>query len=164
MAAGLHALDHQRVDARADQLLGEREGRREADQLGARGLDRLEAALGRQPAGEHDMADRVAGTDRDKLGQRRVHGDQVDAERLGRQRLGRGDLGIEQLGRHRAAGDHAEAAGVGHRADEVALADPRHRAGHDRDLAAEEGGAARHPPLQALLADGHAAASTASRP
>ena len=35
MAARLHPLDHQRVDARADQLLGQRQRRGEADQLGA---------------------------------------------------------------------------------------------------------------------------------
>ena len=35
VAAGLHALDHQRVGARAHQLLGQRERGREADQLRA---------------------------------------------------------------------------------------------------------------------------------
>src|SRR3546814_6381724 len=57
MAARLHPLDHQRIDARAHQLLRERKGRREADDLRARGLDRLEAALGWQAPCEHDMAD-----------------------------------------------------------------------------------------------------------
>ena len=35
MAARLHPLDDQRVDARADQLLRQRQRGREADQLGA---------------------------------------------------------------------------------------------------------------------------------
>src|SRR3546814_3674895 len=57
MAAGLHALDHQRVDARADQLLGEAERGREADQLRAAHLDRLEAAARWQAAREHDRSE-----------------------------------------------------------------------------------------------------------
>ena len=133
MAAGLHPLDHQRIDAGADQLLREASVGGEADHLGARRLDPLDRAAGRQPAGEHDMADVVAGADLDQLDQGGMHRDEVDAERLGRERLGRGDLGIEQVGRHRPARDHAEAAGVRDRRDEVALADPRHRAGQDRD-------------------------------
>ena len=36
MAAGLHALDDQRVGARANELLGQDQRRGEADQLGAR--------------------------------------------------------------------------------------------------------------------------------
>ena len=163
MATGLHALNHQRIDARPDQLLGERQRRREADDLGAALLDRFQRPLGRQAPGEHDMADLVLGAHRDQVEERRVHGDEVHPERLVRQRLRARDLGIEQFGRHRSARDHAEPAGVRHGGDEVALADPRHGARHDRDLAAEERGAARHAARQALFADAHAAAS-ASRP
>ena len=122
MAAGLHALDHQRVGARAHQLLRQRQRGREADQLGAAGLDPLDRPARRKAAGEHDMADLVLRADVDQLAQLRVHGDEVDAERPVRARLGLGDLGVEQLGAHRAAGDHAEPAGVGDGGDEVALA------------------------------------------
>ena len=117
-------------------------------------LIRSIAPPGRQAAGEHDMADSMLRADVDQLDELRVHGDQVDAERLRRPRLGLGDLGVEQLGRHRAAGDHAEAAGVGDRGDEVALRNPAHRAAQDRDLAAEELGAAVHQLLEARVADG----------
>ena len=51
-------------------------------------------------------------------------------------------------GSHRAAGDHAEAAGVGDGGDEVPLADPAHRAAHHGDLAAEEARAARPQPVE----------------
>ena len=42
-----------------------------------------------------------------------------------------GDLGGQQVRAHRAAGDHAEAAGVGDRGDQMPLAHPAHRAAHD---------------------------------
>ena len=84
--------------------------------------------------------------DVDQLDQHRVHGDQIDAERPVGALLGLGDLGVEQIGRHRAAGDHPERAGIGQSRDEVALRDPAHRAAEDRDLAAEEVGAALHQP------------------
>ena len=51
MAARLHPLDHQRVDARADQLFRERERGREAVQLGAIPLDPGDRAWRRQAAG-----------------------------------------------------------------------------------------------------------------
>ena len=70
------------------------------------------------------MADLVLRADVDQLGKLRVHGDEVDAERAVGARFGLGDLGVEKLGGHRAAGDHAEAAGVGDGGDEVALAKP----------------------------------------
>src|SRR3546814_4719724 len=50
MAAGLHPFDHQRIDTRTNKLFGERQRRREADDIRARSLDRLEAAFGRQTA------------------------------------------------------------------------------------------------------------------
>ena len=100
------------------------------------------------------MADPVAGAHLDQVGQRRVHGDKVHPERPLRQRPGARDLGIEQRRRHRSARDHPEAAGVRHRRDEVALRHPRHRPRHDRDLAAEESGAARHQLSQARVAGG----------
>src|SRR3546814_10718805 len=57
MAAGFHSFDHQRIDARADQFLSERQRRRKADDLGARRLDRFQAALRRQAAGKHDRSE-----------------------------------------------------------------------------------------------------------
>src|SRR3546814_9677122 len=92
MAAGLHSLDHQRIDARADKLFGERQRRREADDLGARSLDRLEAAFGRQTARKHDMADAMFRAPVDQLAYLRVHRDQVAAEIARCQRLGPRDF------------------------------------------------------------------------
>ncbi len=117
-------------------------------------LDPLDRAARRKPAGEHDMADLVLRADVDQLAQLRMHGDEVDAERPVGARLGLGDFGVEQLGGHRAAGDHAEAAGIGDGGDEVALGDPAHRAAQDRDVAAEELGAAVHQFLEARVSDG----------
>ena len=148
VAAGLHPLDHQRVGARADHLLGQRQRRGEGDQLGATRLDAVDRAARGQPAGEHDVGHLVLGADVDQLAQLRVHGDEVDPERLGRARLGLGDLGIEQFGVHRPAGDHAEAAGIADRGDEVALADPAHRPAEDGIFGAEELGPAMHQLLQ----------------
>ena len=96
VAAGLHALDHQRVDVRAHQLLGERERGGEGHQLGAARLDLLDRPARRKPAGEHDVADLMLHAGVDQLAQLRVHGDEVDAERPLRARLGLGDLGVEQ--------------------------------------------------------------------
>ena len=98
MAAGLHALDHQRIDVRAHQLLRERERGSEADQLGAARLDPVDRPARRKTAGEHDVADAVLRADIDQLAKLRVHGDEVDAERPVGARLGLGDLGVEQLG------------------------------------------------------------------
>ena len=94
----------------------------------------------------------------DQLGQHRVHGDEVDAERLVGALLRLGDLGVEQVRRHRAAGDHAEGAGIGERGDEVALGNPAHRAAEHGDLAAEEIGAALHQAGEAVVADRRKAA------
>ena len=91
-------------------------------ELRAAGLDPLDRAARRQAAGEDDMADLVLRAGVDQFAQLRVHGDEVDAERPVGARLGLGDLGVEQFGAHRAAGDHAEAAGVGDGGDEMALA------------------------------------------
>jgi hypothetical protein len=162
MAACLHPLDHQRIDARTDELLGERQRGCETHDLGAHLLDRLDAALGRQPACQHDMADLMLGAHRDQLHQLRVHGDEVDAERLGSKRLGRGDLGIEQFGGHRPAGNHAKAACIRDGRDEIALRHPAHRPAKDRGLAAQKGGAARHGGSGERVV--HAQASTASSP
>ncbi len=144
VAAGLHPLDDQRVAARAQQLLRQRQCRGEHDDLRAERLDRLDAALGRDSAGEHDMADAVLAADLDQLEQHRVHGDQVDAERLAGERLRAGDLGVEQFGRHRPAGDHAEPAGVADRGDEIAFGHPAHRSAEDRELGTEEFAAPLH--------------------
>src|SRR5690606_28160731 len=119
VAACLHALDNQRVGAGAEQLLGQGQRGGKDDDLAAERLDRLDAALGRNAAGQRDVADAVLGADFDQLEQVRMHGDQVDAERFGGERLGAGDFAIEQFGRHGAAGDHPEPAGVADRGHEV---------------------------------------------
>ena len=56
MAARLHALDHQCVDARAHQFLRQRQRGREADQLRSAALDPVDRPGRRQPACEDDMA------------------------------------------------------------------------------------------------------------
>ena len=60
---------------------------------------------------------------------------------------------IGKVGRHRAAGDHAEGAGVRQGRYEVALRDPAHRAAQDGDLAAEEVGPALHQPPEPIVAE-----------
>jgi len=144
VAARFHALDHKRVRAGAQQLLAERQRGRKADDLGTMRLDRLETALGRDTASQHDMRDAVLCADIDKVEQLRVHGDEVHAEGLGRQRLGGGDFRVQKRRRHRAAGDHTEAARVTDRRNEIAFGHPRHRAAQDRGLATEEFAATRH--------------------
>ena len=148
VAARLHPLDHQRIRARpvslAQQFLAQRQGRRKTNHFRAQFLDRLDAALGRNSARQHDMADLVLGADRDQIEQLRVHGNQVDAEGFAGERLGSGDLAIEQLGGHRPAGDYPEAAGIGDCGDQIALGDPGHCAAEDGVVAAEEGRTARH--------------------
>jgi hypothetical protein len=99
------------------------------------------------------MADIMLLADFDQVEELRVHRDQIDAERLVGERLGPGDLRIELLGVHRAAGDHAEAAGVGDCGDEVALGHPGHGAAEDGDLAAQEFTATGHAAGEALGAD-----------
>ena len=153
MAARLHPLDHQRIDAGADQLLRQRQRRGEADQLGAVRLDPVDRPGGRQAAGEHDMAHLMLRADVDQVAQHRVHGDQVHAERLRRQRLRRRDLRVEQVRRHRPAGDHPEGARIGQSGDEVALRNPAHRAAKHGIVAAEELGAALHQALRRLRPD-----------
>jgi hypothetical protein len=123
---------------------GQRQRGREDDDLGAERLDRLDTALGRNAAGQHDMAHAMLFTDRDQVEKLGVHGDQVDAERLGGERLGPGDLRVEQVGRHRAAGDHAKAARIADRGHEVAFRNPAHRAAQDGIFGAQKGGPARH--------------------
>ena len=153
VAAGLHPLDHQRVDARANQFLGQRQSGREGGQLGSAAFDAVDRSGRRKPSGEDDVGHAVIGADVDQLGQLWVHGDEVDAEGAVGAGLGLGDLGVEQFGAHRAARDYSEPAGVGDGRDQVALGDPAHRAAHDRDLAAEELGAAVHELGEAGVAD-----------
>ena len=141
-------LDHQRVRARPDQPLRQHQGRGERDQLRAAVLHRPHRPAGRNAAGQHDVSDARLQADPDQLVEPRMHGDQVDPERPVGQRLRAGDLGGQHVRLHRAAGDHAEPAGVGDRRHQVALADPAHRAAHDGDLAAEERRAARPQPVE----------------
>jgi hypothetical protein len=128
-------------------LLRQRQCRGEADQLGAPRLDPLDRTGRRQPAGEDDMGDMMLRAHVDQLGKLRVHGDEVDPERPLRACLRPGDFGVEQLRRHRAAGDHPEAAGIADRGDEIALGNPGHRPAQDRPLATEECSAPRHQRL-----------------
>ena len=148
MAAGLTALDHDGVGAGADQTFGQHQGRGEGDQLRAAVLDRAHRAAGRNAAGQHHMAHPGGGANAHQVVELRVHGDEVDAERQAGHRLGGGDLLFQQLRPHRAAGDDAEAAGIGDGGDQMALADPAHRAAHDGDARAQEGTAARPQPVQ----------------
>ena len=138
VAAGLGAFDDDGIGAGADHALGQRQRRRERDQLGPAILHRAHRRAGRDATGQDDVADLGLQADADQCVQFRVHGDQVHAERLVCQRLRSGDL-LRQLRRaHGAAGDHAETAGVGNRGHQMLLADPPHRAPHDRVRAAEE--------------------------
>ncbi len=87
-------------------------------------LDRLDAAARRQAAGQHDMADIMPVAHADEIEQHRVHGDEIDAEGRARELFGRNDLCFQQIGRHCPAGDEAEAPGIAHRRDEMALGHP----------------------------------------
>ena len=62
-------------------------------------------------------------------------------------------LRVEQLGAHRSQAITPNPPAFEMRG-EVALADPAHRAAHDRDLAAQELGAAVHQLLEPCMADG----------
>ncbi len=126
---------------RAHEPPGQHQRRGEADQPGAAVLDRAHGGAGRDAAGQHDVADPCLQADPHQVGQLGVHGDEVHAERAVGQRLGGGDLGGQQRRAHRAAGDHAEAAGIGDGGHQGALADPAHGAAHDGDPAAEEAAA-----------------------
>ncbi len=83
MAARLHPLDHQRVDARADQLLRQRQ-RRARSRSASRhyALIRSIEPDGGSPPARTTWLTSMARADVDQLGQHRMHGDEVDAERL----------------------------------------------------------------------------------
>ena len=146
MAARFHAFDHQRIRAGAQQLLGERQCRREADHLGGvlPALDRFDTAFGRNAPGQHHMAHGVLFAHGDEVEELRVHGDEVHAERAVGQLAGFGDFGVEQIGRHRPAGDHAEPAGVRNGRDEIAFGHPAHRPAQNGGFAAEKIATALH--------------------
>ena len=148
MAASLRPLDDQRVRTRPDQAARHDQCGGEADRLRAAILDRADRRGRRDAAGQHDVADAGRGADADQGIQLRVHGDQVHPEWRVGAFLGGGDLGGEQVRTHRAAGDYAKAAGIGDGGDQVALADPTHRAAHDGHAAAQKTGAARPEPGQ----------------
>lgn len=82
MPARLGALNHERIDARAHQLLREGQRRGKTDQLRARSLHRRDRRAGGNAAGQRDVPDLFLGADLDKVEERRVHGDQVNAEGL----------------------------------------------------------------------------------
>ena len=94
------------------------------------------------------MGHRMFAADGNQRHQIGMHGDQVDPERLVGAFFRFGNFSVEQVGRHRAAGYHAKAAGVGNRADQIALRYPGHRPAHDRGFAAEKIGAALHEMLE----------------
>ena len=139
-------LLHERIGAGPQQLLRERQSRREADHLGRvlAALDRLHTPLGRNAARQHNVGDGMFLANRDQIEQLRVHGDQVHAEVALRERLRRRNLGIVQVGGHRAARNHPKSACIADCADQIALRDPAHRAAQYGVIAAEKVGPARH--------------------
>ena len=101
------------------------------------------------------MADLGIGADLDQVHHLRMEGDEINPERLVGERLGGCNFGGKDFNRHRPAGNHAEATGVGDGGNQIALADPGHRACHDGMAGAKERRTARHQCIEA----GHAAAS-----
>ena len=148
MPAGLAALDDNGVRPRAHQPLGQYQGGGKGDQLGAAILHRAHRGPGRDATGEHHMGHTGLQRHPHQVVDLRVHGDQVDAKGFFGERLGGGDLGGQHLRAHRAARDHAKAARIGNRRDQMTLADPAHRASQDGNLAAQEGAATRPEPVQ----------------
>ena len=67
MPAGLGALDHQRIDARFHEALGQHQSGREGDELGAAILDRAHRRRRRNAARQHDMPDLGAQADLHQL-------------------------------------------------------------------------------------------------
>ena len=67
MAASLHPLNHQRVNARSDQLFGQAERGRKTDHLRAASLNGIQRARRGQPACQHDMRYVMARADRDQI-------------------------------------------------------------------------------------------------
>ena len=154
MAASFHALDDDGIGAHAHEFSRDRKGGREADHLGAAVLDARDRGPARHAAREHDVADAAADAhvdERQKLGMER---DEIDAERPVGEREGAVDLGLEKCWRHGAAGDDAEAAGIGDRGDEIALGHPGHCAAHHRRLAAQKLAAAAPQEIEAALRAG----------
>ena len=142
MPARLHAFDDERIDALLGEPAGERQRRCEGDDTGAGLLQCLDGPLGRQPAGQHHKTDAALDAGRDERIERRVHDDDIDPERLVAALIDAVDLCRELIRGQRAAGHHAETAGVGDGGHQVPFGDPRHRAAHDRVAGAEE----RPPP------------------
>src|SRR3546814_20305468 len=87
MAARFHALNDQRINARPDKLLCQRQCGGEADDLRTAGLDRFNAAFGRKSASQHHMPDLMSRANVDEVENLRMHGDEVYAERLARELL-----------------------------------------------------------------------------
>ena len=134
----------------AHQLLGQHQRRREAQRRARRRrLMRAIAAPGGMPPASTTWPTRCASADIDQLQELRVHGDEIDAERaVGQRARSRRSRRRADRATSTPRGDHAEAAGIGDRGDEVALRHPGHRAAHDRELGAEEGAAARPQPVE----------------
>src|SRR3546814_16355903 len=84
MAARFHALNDQRINARPDKLLCQRQCGGEADDLRTAGLDRFNAAFGRKSASQHPMPDLMSRANVDEVENLPMHGDEVYAERLAR--------------------------------------------------------------------------------
>ena len=68
MAAGLHPLDHQRVGPERISFLASDSAGAKAISLAPLALILVDRPAGRQPAGEHDMADAMLRADVDQLG------------------------------------------------------------------------------------------------
>src|SRR3546814_3489830 len=84
MADRCHSLNDQRINARPDKLLCQRQCGGEADDLRTAGLDRFNAAFGRKSASQHHMPDLMSRANVDEVENLRMHGDEVYAERLAR--------------------------------------------------------------------------------
>ena len=143
MAAGLAALDDDRVGPGAHELAGDpRAGAKQMTRAPPSRRRWIAALAGMPPASTTCPTRRARQTSISSASCGciviRLTPNGFDGERRGG-----GDFGVEQIGRHRARRDHAETAGIRDRGDQVALRHPGHRAAHDRQLGAEKRAAAR---------------------
>ena len=101
-------------------------------------LSRCMVSRGGRPPASTTWPTLCVHADLGQLVELRVHDDQVDAERPAGQRRGRLDLLGQPLRPHRAAGQHAEAAGIADRGHQLPLGHPGHGTAQDRELRAKE--------------------------
>src|ERR1700730_3639379 len=88
----LVALDDDCVNAHADELAGEAERRRKAENPRAALFDPAHRRTAREPSSKHNMADTMGGANIDQFYKLRVQGNQVDTEGSRRHRPGCADL------------------------------------------------------------------------